>query len=183
MILGICGKIAAGKTALAQRILTEESVVIGHTRVAIPNPQILEVDHLAHDLFLQPDIIARIASEFGSGVINNGHVDRGELSKIVFGDAERLVALERILHPLMRRLVEARVSDARKSNINLLLVAALPRSFGFAEHCAEIISLPIDKQSALERVRLRNPQVSLAQFEMIWQRQATEYPCPKLKKK
>ena len=88
MIIGITGGIASGKSEVC-RILEEKGFF--H----------IDADDIAHEVLELPDVIAKIASEFGDDVIaedinGNKYIDRKKLGKIVFKDPAQLNILEGI---------------------------------------------------------------------------------------
>jgi dephospho-CoA kinase len=86
--VGLTGGIASGKTTVA-RMLKERGC------------EVLDLDSLGHDL-MRPGRAAydQIVREFGRDVLApDASVDRKKLGAIVFRDAERREALDRILHP------------------------------------------------------------------------------------
>ncbi len=182
MIVGISGKIAAGKSVLAQSILQSEQFEDAGEIIKFSAAQLFEIDALAHDLYADDAVRAEIYNAFGAEVFDGFAVSRPKLSHVVFSDSALLTVLEQILHPLMRRIISMKVKDARANETNLLLVAALPLSFHFDELCDRVIDIPINKETAWRRVLVRNPDFSSTAFEVIWARQACEYACSLAKK-
>jgi dephospho-CoA kinase len=86
--VGLTGGIASGKTTVAELLKTRGF-------------EVLDADSLGHDL-MQPGQAAYddIVREFGNAVLGpDASVDRAKLGAIVFADAEKRAALNRILHP------------------------------------------------------------------------------------
>jgi dephospho-CoA kinase len=93
--VGLTGGIASGKTAVAAMLRAR-----GY--------EVLDADSLGHAM-MRPGQAAYddIVSEFGRGVLGaDGAVDRTKLGAIVFGDAEKRAALNRILHPRILQAVQ-----------------------------------------------------------------------------
>lgn len=93
--VGLTGGIASGKTAVAAMLRARGC-------------DVLDADSLGHTM-MRPGQAAydEIVSEFGRGVLGaDGAVDRTKLGAIVFGDAEKRVALNRILHPRILQAVQ-----------------------------------------------------------------------------
>ena len=89
--IGLTGGIAAGKSVAAQR-LTELGAVV------------IDADQLAREV-VAPGTpgLAQIVAAFGPEVLTPaGQLDRPKVGALVFADPERLRALERIVHPLVR---------------------------------------------------------------------------------
>jgi len=96
MIIGLTGPICAGKNLVAA-LLEERGFPV------------LDVDKLGHKaLDMEKD---RILSQFGSDLLktegeNQSTIDRKRLGAIVYKNAEKLAALEAIVHPAANRLSE-----------------------------------------------------------------------------
>lgn len=75
---------------------------------------VIDADQLAREV-VEPGTagLEAVITEFGSGVVSaDGTLDRAELGRIVFGNAERRAALNAITHPLIRQRRAALVADA-----------------------------------------------------------------------
>ncbi len=177
MILGISGKIAAGKTEFAKQIVATEKYESDGKVFELSEAKLIEVDELAHSLYEDSEICSAIHRHFGDTVFERNRLSRKKLSEFVFYDLAHLYVLEQIVHPRMRSALSLAVKDARALDQNLLVVAALPITFHFDELCDVVIPLDIDRRTAWERVQKRNPHLSELAFATIWQRQASEYPC------
>lgn len=97
--IALTGGIASGKSAVAQRF----------GKHSIP---VFDADVAARQLVVpgQP-ALAEIASAFGSGILQNGALDRARLRQIVFADDIARQRLEAILHPRIRAFLIEQVRD------------------------------------------------------------------------
>ncbi|MEU3182731.1 dephospho-CoA kinase [Streptomyces sp. NPDC006923] len=89
--LGLTGGIGAGKSEVS-RLLSGYGAVL------------IDSDRIAREV-VEPGTpgLAAVVAEFGPGVLTaDGRLDRPGLGAIVFGDPERLRALNAIVHPLVR---------------------------------------------------------------------------------
>ncbi|MEV7086476.1 dephospho-CoA kinase [Streptomyces sp. NPDC093085] len=89
--LGLTGGIGSGKSEVS-RLLTEYGAVL------------IDSDRIAREV-VAPGTpgLAAVVAEFGPDVLTaEGALDRPGLGRIVFGDPERLRALNAIVHPLVR---------------------------------------------------------------------------------
>ncbi|MDY7030266.1 MAG: dephospho-CoA kinase, partial [Spirochaetota bacterium] len=100
-IIGITGKCCTGKNEAAEYLHR-----IGW--------HVIDVDRTGHQaLGLEK---ARIVERFGPGVVApDGSVDRQVLGRIVFHNQKELRALESIVHPRMREMVESEAEEARRN--------------------------------------------------------------------
>lgn len=86
----------------------------------------VSADAVVHDLLSgDSETIARVAERFGEGVRGEGGIDRKALGREVFGDPEALRDLEAILHPLVRREIQARATASKAP----MFVAEVPLLF------------------------------------------------------
>lgn len=114
-LVALTGGIASGKSTIARRLAEHGAVVI-------------DADGLVREL-QQPGqpVLAAIAAEFGQGVLRaDGTLDRGALGALVFGDSDRLAALNRIVHPAVRRESQRRFRAAREADPDAVVVYDVP---------------------------------------------------------
>ena len=103
--IGITGGICTGK-----------STFCGCLREILPAAKFFNADQAAHALIELPEVKQEIRAEFGSGIFSSDEaLNRAELRAIIFGDATRKRALERILHPRIRRQWRAEAERHRNS--------------------------------------------------------------------
>lgn len=97
----LTGGIGSGKSTVG-RLLAEWGAYV------------VDADDLAREV-VAPGTVghAAVLREFGPGILGaTGALDRAALAEVVFGDPERLMALEAIVHPLVRQAAEARFALA-----------------------------------------------------------------------
>ncbi|MWA05085.1 dephospho-CoA kinase [Actinomadura sp. LD22] len=103
--VGLTGGIGSGKSEVSARLAERGAVVI-------------DADKIAREV-VEPGTpgLAAVVAEFGDGVLlPSGALDREKVGRIVFADADRLAALNAIVHPLvgerMQELMDAAPADA-----------------------------------------------------------------------
>ncbi|MEU6749416.1 dephospho-CoA kinase [Spirillospora sp. NPDC046719] len=103
--VGLTGGIGSGKSEVSARLDERGAVVI-------------DADKIAREV-VEPGTpgLAAVAAEFGEEVLlPSGALDRERVGRIVFADADRLAALNAIVHPLvgerMQELMDAAPADA-----------------------------------------------------------------------
>ncbi|RSN58099.1 dephospho-CoA kinase [Actinomadura sp. WAC 06369] len=103
--VGLTGGIGSGKSEVSARLSGHGAVVI-------------DADRIAREV-VEPGTpgLAAVVREFGDGVLlPSGGLDRAKVGSIVFNDADRLAALNAIVHPLvgerMQELMDAAPADA-----------------------------------------------------------------------
>jgi dephospho-CoA kinase len=103
--IGITGGISTGKSTFCECI-----------RGILSTAKFFNADQAAHALVEFPEVQQEIRAEFGSGVFSrDGDLNREKLRAIIFGDAIKRCALERILHPRIRRQWRAEAKRHRNS--------------------------------------------------------------------
>jgi dephospho-CoA kinase len=103
--IGITGGICTGKSTFCECL-----------REMLPAAQFFNADQAAHALIEVPQVEQEIRAEFGSSVFSSDEsLNRAKLRAIIFGDATKKQALERILHPRIRRQWRAEAKKHRTS--------------------------------------------------------------------
>jgi len=112
-VIGLTGGIGSGKSTVSQ-FLAELGAVI------------IDADKVGHEAF-KPDteLWREVVAAFGRQILNpKGDIDRGKLSKIVFGSSESLARLNRIMHPRMYDIVKARLEEYRRQGADVVVLEA-----------------------------------------------------------
>src|SRR6266576_2016460 len=103
--IGITGGICSGESTFCECL-----------REILPAARFFNADEAAHALVELPEVKQEIRAEFGSGIFSSDEaLNRAKLRAIIFGDATRKRALERILHPRIRRQWRAEAKKHRNS--------------------------------------------------------------------
>ena len=103
--IGITGGVSTGKSTFCESL-----------RQLAPSARFFDADRAAHDLVGVEEVKQELLNEFGSGIFSDGRdLNRGALRAIVFQDAAKKRALEKILHPRIRRQWSIEADQHRKS--------------------------------------------------------------------
>ena len=103
--IGITGGICTGKSTFCECL-----------REILPAAKFFNADEAARALVELPEVKQEIRSQFGSGIFSSDEaLNRAKLRAMIFGDATRKRALERILHPRIRRQWRAEAKRHRNS--------------------------------------------------------------------
>lgn len=110
-VIGLTGNIATGKSVV--RKMLEHLGVYG-----------IDADALAHRAIASCSPGYKMVVEmFGQWIVaEDGQIDRARLAKIVFNDAEALLLLEQIIHPLVEQAVDLIV---RRSKHKVVVIEAI----------------------------------------------------------
>ena len=115
--IAITGGLAAGKTSVCQILRNLGAHVIS-------------ADAIVHRL-LSPtsELHDKVVELLGSDILDGQRIDRAKVAKKVFRDPAKLVQLEKLLHPAVRKEIELDYQQAQKTNPNSLFVAEIPLLF------------------------------------------------------
>lgn len=152
--IGLTGGIASGKSAVAD-LFAERGVPI------------IDTDVIAREV-VEPDqpALAEIAREFGPGVLGaDGRLDRRRLRDLVFSDDKRRKALERILHPVIRRVAEERARSAG-GPYHIVVVPLLAES-PMRASMDRILVVDCSERTQLERLLRRDAESEAQARRMI----------------
>ncbi len=158
IVLGLTGSIGMGKTATA-RLFAEEGALVH------------DADQAVHALYAKGgEAVPPIAEAFPAAV-KDGAVDRRALGAIVAADPSALRRLEAIVHPLVARMRDAFVVEARRMGAQMVVLDA-PLLFEAGQSgtvdAVVVVSAPAEVQRA--RV-LERPGMTPETFDTLLARQ------------
>ena len=140
--IGLTGGIGSGKTTVAQIF-----EVLG-----IP---VYYADSEAKRLMnTDPELKEKITGVFGADVYRGGELNRAYLSKLVFGDPEKLAQLNALVHPATIRDTNSWMNKQTKAYA--IKEAALIFESGLEKYFDYVIGVSAPQSLRLERVRQRD---------------------------
>jgi dephospho-CoA kinase len=142
-IIGLTGGIGSGKSTAA-RFLSELGA------------RVLDADKLGHDIYKpSTDGWREVVAIFGRQILNeNGEIDRKKLGKAVFSDAEALSKLNRVIHPRITEMINARLEEYRQQKVKVAVIeAALLIEAGWAQMVDEVWVVTASEAPVLERLQ------------------------------
>jgi dephospho-CoA kinase len=143
--IGITGGISTGKSTFCECL-----------RKILPGAAFFNADEAAHGLIDVPEVKREIRAEFGRGVfLSEGNLNRTKLRAIIFGDATKRRALERILHPRIRR--QWRAEAKRHRNSPDFFIADIPLLYetGGETLCDRVVVVACSHKVQLARLAQR----------------------------
>lgn len=100
-VLGVTGAVAAGKSALSRLL-------------AALGADVVDVDGLGHEVLATPEVRDAVVREFGRSVrAADRSIDRAALARVAFASDGARRHLEDIVHPAVRKLVDARLAASK----------------------------------------------------------------------
>jgi len=112
-IIGLTGGIGSGKSTVSRFLAG-----LGAT--------IVDADRVGHKA-IKPgtELWREVVAAFGQQIVNSsGEIDRKKLGEIVFGSAESLSRLNRIMHPRMCDMVKARLEGYQRQGVEVVVLEA-----------------------------------------------------------
>jgi dephospho-CoA kinase len=143
--IGITGGISTGKSTFVESL-----------RELLPAATFFDADEAAHALLNRPEVQKQIRREFGARVFSTaGDLNRTKLRAIVFADATKRRALERVLHPRIRR--QWRTEAKRYRNSPKFFFADIPLLYetGGETLCDRAVVVACSEKVQLARLRKR----------------------------
>ena len=144
-IVGLTGGIGSGKSTVAD--------LFSALGAAIVDTDVISRELTAENGAAMPEISA----EFGPDVVlANGALNRVAMRQLVFSDASAKGRLEAILHPLIRRVSEARCAAATAAPYVILVVPLLVESGSYRAQVQRILVVDCDEETQVSRVVARS---------------------------
>src|SRR5262245_6204728 len=143
--IGITGGISTGK-----------STFVDCLRELLSIATFFDADEAAHALLNRPEVQKQIRREFGAQAFSStGDLNRPKLRAIVFSDATKKRALERILHPRIRRQWRTEAKEHRNSPKFFFADIPLLYETGGESLCDRVVVVACSQKVQLARLRKR----------------------------
>ncbi len=142
-IIGILGGIASGKSTVAAEF--------GKLGCAV-----ISADAIAHDLLKEEPVQKELVQQFGREILQpSGQIDRAKLAQIVFADAEKLCALNKVIHPRVLERTEELIAKYNQCKPTQAIVLDMPLlvEVGWANRCDRLIFVKCDRAQRARRAR------------------------------
>jgi dephospho-CoA kinase len=157
IIIGLIGRIAAGKSTVARRFAARG----GH---------VIDADRIAHEVLQESDVVRQIAIHFGSDVLDaDGRIRRRAVAERVFGStpghAQALEWLESLVHPRVRSRIDAELAAIEshaggrtppESGTVVVLDVPLLVQAGWADRCDRLIVVHCSEEVRRQRLAERH---------------------------
>ncbi len=142
-VIGIVGGIASGKSTVAAEF--------GKLGCAV-----VSADAIAHELLNEQPIRDEVVRLFGREILTpSGEIDRGRLARGAFADAQRLSALNAVIHPrVLQRTEESIAKYSHCADVTaIVLDMPLLIEVGWADRCDRLIFVKCDRRRRGERAK------------------------------
>ena len=146
LVIGLTGSIGTGKSEAASYMAQLGATVIN-------------ADQVGHEAYTpHSEGWNRVVEAFGEGILGaDGEIDRRALGAIVFSQPEQLAKLNKIMHPLIARMVADKIEGLRSRKAEVVVVeAALLFEAGWESLVQEIWSTDSPEEAVIKRLSERN---------------------------
>ena len=151
-IIGLIGRIGAGKSTVAERF-------------AVHGAHVIDADRIAHEVLEEGDVVRQIVDRFGVDVLDaDGRIRRRAVADRVFGPmpdhALALEWLEAIVRPRVRSRIEAQLAAlrAREHDGDTVVVLDVPLlvQAGWADRCDRLVEVSCSEEIRRQRLAARH---------------------------
>ena len=169
IIIGLIGRIGAGKSTVARRFAEHGAHVI-------------DADKIAHAVLDERDVVRQIADRFGADVVDaDGRIRRRVIADRVFGPtpdhAVALQWLEALVHPRVRSRITAELASfgeregSQSSKAVVVLDVPLLVQAGWADRCDRLVEVSCSEEIRRQRLAARHWDPSEVEArEAAWDR-------------
>ena len=142
-IIGILGGICSGKSTVAA-----EFAKLGC--------KVIDADKIAHELLEKKTIREKIVGLFGRTVLDSdGKIDSRKLAGIVFEDADKILSLNKIIHPFVLERAEELIEKYNCQSQVKAIVLDMPllAEVGWDKRCDKLIFVDCRRQLRINRAK------------------------------
>jgi dephospho-CoA kinase len=141
--IGLTGGIASGKSTVTQRF----------AELGVP---VIDAD-LASRKVVEPGTpgLAQVVERFGAGVLADGQLDRRALRDQIFKDSSLRLALDVILHPLIRAEMEREAGQVQGPYV-VMAIPLLVEGGSSAKRVDRVLVVDADETLQIQRLQARD---------------------------
>lgn len=144
IIIGLLGGVGSGKSTVAA-----EFAKLGC--------KVIDADKIVHEFLLKKAVREKIVSLFGRTIFLNssGEIDHKKLAEVVFADAEKLLLLNTIIHPLVLDRTEELIKKYNNQPRIKAIVLDMPllAEVGWAKRCDRLIFVDCKRKLRINRAQ------------------------------
>jgi len=143
-VIGITGGIGSGKSTVSNML---------GDKLKAP---ILDADKISKQAIQSPEIINKIKAFFGEAIFTNKAIlDRKKLADIVFSNEEKLLQLNKIIHPYVMNKIKEEIDRLSIENDYIIIDVPLPNE-DFINFSDKIIVVVANEENRIKRVMSRS---------------------------
>lgn len=145
-IIGILGGIASGKSTVAA----------GFAKLGC---KVIDADKIVHELLQKTAVKEKIVGLFGNAILDSaGKINHKKLADIVFTSSEKLLSLNKVIHPLVLERTEQLIKQYNRQSRIKAIVLDMPLliEVGWADRCDRLIFIDCQNQLRINRAKQIN---------------------------
>ncbi|UUV19005.1 dephospho-CoA kinase [Fusobacteria bacterium ZRK30] len=142
MILGLTGGIASGKSTVSKKLKELGSYII-------------DADKISREVSDSTKVLKVLEENFGSEIIDQGHLDRQKLREIIFGSDKKRELLNNIMHPVIVKKIVEEIEKNRREKLIILDIPLLYET-GLEYLCDKVLVVCTDENIQVERIKARD---------------------------
>lgn len=141
LVIGLTGNIGCGKSSLS-KILEENCF------------DIIDADLISREIMNNSDLLKRVFYTFGDNIKrNDGTLDRKKLGEIVFNNDKKLIELNSLTHPAIKKEIIKKINNIKSKNKDIAIVdAALLIEGNFLDLVDKLVVITCNENVQLERI-------------------------------
>ena len=148
VVIGLTGGIGTGKSTVSQ-ILKEK------------NFPVIDLDIISHEVIKFPKVVEKIVENFGKEVLeynNTGNwiVSREKLGRVIFGNREKRVILNSIMHPEILHIMREKILECKKENKIIFVEIQLLFEVKWEKEFDYILLVSAEKETQIKRILARD---------------------------
>lgn len=141
LVIGLTGNIGCGKSSLSK--ILEENYF-----------DIIDADLISREIMNNSDLLKDVFDTFGDNIKrNDGTLDRKKLGEIVFNDDKKLIELNSLTHPAIKKEIIKKINNIKSNNKDIAIVdAALLIEGNFLDLVDKLVVITCNENIQLERI-------------------------------
>ena len=148
VVIGLTGGIGTGKSTVSQ-ILKEK------------NFPVIDLDIISHEVIKFPKVVEKIVENFGKEVLeynNTGNwiVSREKLGRVIFGNREKRLILNSVMHPEILRIMREKILECKKENKIIFVEIQLLFEVQWEKEFDYILLVSAEKETQIKRILSRD---------------------------
>ncbi|WP_374122718.1 dephospho-CoA kinase [Leptotrichia hongkongensis] len=148
VVIGLTGGIGTGKSTVSQ-ILKEKKFPV------------IDLDIISHEVIKFPKVVEKIVENFGKEVLeynNTGNwiVSREKLGRVIFGNREKRLILNSVMHPEILRIMREKILECKKENKIIFVEIQLLFEVQWEKEFDYILLVSVEKETQIKRILSRD---------------------------
>ena len=148
VVIGLTGGIGTGKSTVSQ-ILKEKDFPV------------IDLDIISHEVIKFPMVMEKIIENFGKEVLeynNTGNwiISREKLGRVIFGNREKRLILNSIMHPEILRIMREKILECKKENKIIFVEIQLLFEVQWEKEFDYILLVSTEKEMQIKRILARD---------------------------